>query len=107
MAAYNRRRTLLNKNFVYEGEEKWQENFCQRICGNCHWACYGATYAWFTAESEEFTNEFTAGTVEIEADEEVNTKGFDENNWNPGDEAEKEFTIINKGTKGIRLSRYL
>ncbi|HHU63733.1 MAG TPA: hypothetical protein GXZ32_05955 [Clostridiales bacterium] len=63
----------------------------------------GATYAWFTAESEEFTNEFTAGTVEIEADEEVNTKGFDENNWNPGDEAEKEFTIINKGTKGIRL----
>ncbi len=64
----------------------------------------GATYAWFTSETEPIENVFTAGTVLIEADEQVNhEEGLNMDNWNPGDEAEKEFTIVNKGTKGIKL----
>lgn len=67
-------------------------------------ATLGATYAWFTDESEAIENVFTAGTVEIGAEEtEFITDGFHALNWNPGDCAEKEYTITNVGTKSIRL----
>lgn len=61
----------------------------------------GGTMAWFTAKAE-LGNEFTAGTVMIEADEEAtDTEGWD--NVNPGDCFEKDINIENTGTKGIHL----
>jgi alternate signal-mediated exported protein len=64
-------------------------------------AISGATLAWFTAEADPIVNEFTAGTVNISAEETVEPIDFMKENWNPGDCAEKEYTIINTGTKGI------
>lgn len=61
----------------------------------------GATLAWFTAESSPVTNEFTAGTVIITADETVSPPEHIVDNWNPGDCTEKEYTVINSGTKSI------
>ncbi|HBN84431.1 MAG TPA: hypothetical protein DDZ89_11355 [Clostridiales bacterium] len=63
----------------------------------------GATMAWFTDATEPIENTFTAGTVEISANETKFPTPAMAENWNPGDEAEKEFTIINTGTKGIYL----
>jgi len=63
----------------------------------------GATMAWFTDQSDPIENVFTAGTVEIEADEEIIGEGINMDNWNPGDCVEKEFEITNKGTKRIVL----
>jgi len=63
----------------------------------------GATMAWFTDQSDPIENVFTAGTVEIEAEEEIIGEGVTMDNWNPGDCVEKEFTITNKGTKRIVL----
>lgn len=63
----------------------------------------GATMAWFTDQSDPIENVFTAGTVEIYAEEEIIADGVNMENWNPGDCVEKEFTIINKGTKRIVL----
>ena len=66
-------------------------------------AIAGGTLAWFTSQSGPIENVFTAGTVEIEADEDI-TSGVDTmSNWNPGDCAVKEFTITNSGTKKIVL----
>lgn len=63
----------------------------------------GATMAWFTDATGPIENTFTAGTVTISADETVSPSLDMVENWNPGDEAEKEFTIINTGTKSIYL----
>ena len=63
----------------------------------------GGTLAWFTASTDPVENVFTAGTVAIQADEEIITGEDKMENWNPGDCAEKEFTIVNTGTKGIAL----
>jgi predicted ribosomally synthesized peptide with SipW-like signal peptide len=59
----------------------------------------GATMAWFT-DSEELTNTFTAGTLEIDAED--YWKGSEGSHWdnvNPGDCDDKVFEIINKGSK--------
>lgn len=66
-------------------------------------ASLGATFAWFTDESEAIENVFTAGTVIISAEEEITAGGETMENWNPGDCATKEFTIKNEGSKGIKL----
>jgi len=66
-------------------------------------ASLGATMAWFTAEDAAPDNVFTAGTVLIEADETFISDESVLENMNPGDCVEKEFDIINKGTKGIYL----
>ncbi len=66
-------------------------------------ASLGATMAWFTAQDEAPENVFTAGTVMIEADETFISDQSVLDNMNPGDCVEKEFDIINKGTKGIYL----
>lgn len=63
----------------------------------------GATMSWFTDSTEPIVNEFTAGTVVIEANETIEPELFMQKNWNPGDCAEKEYTIVNSGTKGIYL----
>lgn len=63
----------------------------------------GATMAWFTDVADPIENTFTAGTVEIDADETIYPNPDMVANWNPGDEAEKEFTIVNTGTKRIYL----
>ena len=63
----------------------------------------GSTLAWFTASTDPIENVFTAGTVAIKADEEVITDEVNIENWNPGDCVEKQFTITNTGTKGIKL----
>jgi len=63
----------------------------------------GATLAWFTDKVEPIENTFTAGTVTISAEETLEPVLAMKENWNPGDEAKKEFTIINTGTKGIYL----
>ncbi len=55
----------------------------------------GGTMAWFS-DKEEATNEFTAGTVEIE----VKEHGFvDLGNINPGDDETKNVSIKSKGSK--------
>ena len=61
----------------------------------------GATYAWFTDSADPIVNEFTAGTVEISAEETLFPEQFMMENWNPGDCADKEYTIINTGTKSV------
>ncbi|MDZ4132419.1 MAG: TasA family protein [Dethiobacteria bacterium] len=67
-------------------------------------ASLGATFAWFTAQSDPIENVFVAGTVEIDAEEtQFVTDGFYALNWNPGDCAEKEYEITNVGTKKIKL----
>ncbi|WP_130806324.1 BsaA family SipW-dependent biofilm matrix protein [Senegalia massiliensis] len=56
----------------------------------------GGTMAWFTSTPEAIDNTFKAGTVDIE----VNENGFENiTNWNPGDETNKDVTVISKGTK--------
>ncbi len=67
-------------------------------------ASLGATFAWFTDQSDPIENVFVAGTVEIDAEETAFvTDGFYALNWNPGDCAEKEYEITNIGTKRIKL----
>lgn len=61
----------------------------------------GTTLAWFTATAPVIENDFTAGTVEIEADGEVGSGQVVEGNWNPGDETKLTWEIINKGSKSI------
>lgn len=61
----------------------------------------GSTMAWFTAKAE-VENEFTAGTVMIEAGSNV-SGDVDINNWNPGDCTELKLDIQNIGSKKIRL----
>ena len=63
----------------------------------------GATMSWFTDATTPIVNEFTAGTVAISADETIKPVLFMQQNWNPGDVAEKEYTITNTGTKSIYL----
>ncbi len=64
----------------------------------------GATVAWFTAEVE-IPNDFTAGTLYFDVDEDITSyEGiYDETNVNPGDEFKKEFDIHNDGTKHMLL----
>ena len=63
----------------------------------------GATMASFTAKAE-VENTFTAGTVMIEAGEEVVYGESSMANVNPGDAFKKCIPIENTGTKNIRLS---
>lgn len=64
---------------------------------------YGATSAWFT-DATEVENTFTAGTVDISADDPVATiTGGHIDNVNPGDEFNLEWKFINEGTKAIAL----
>jgi len=64
----------------------------------------GATLAWFTDQSDPIENIFTAGTVNIEADETVSTDdALKMENWNPGDCVDKVFTITNDGSKRVVL----
>jgi len=61
----------------------------------------GATMAWFTDEAET-TNQFTAGTLEIDAEDEwENYVGEDWTNANPGDCEPKDFTVSNEGSKNM------
>jgi predicted ribosomally synthesized peptide with SipW-like signal peptide len=55
----------------------------------------GGTMAWFTAETEEVANDFTAGTVEIELVDNF----ANEVDVNPGDCFERKVTVTNTGTK--------
>lgn len=55
----------------------------------------GGTFAWFTAKTEAVTNEFTAGTVEIELIDKFDGAP----NVNPGDCYRKEIYVKNTGTK--------
>lgn len=66
-------------------------------------AIAGGTLAWFTAEAQLDPNEFTAGTVKIEADEEFNVEGGAVENWNPGDCTDKEVWVEITGTKRTYL----
>ncbi len=66
-------------------------------------ASLGATMAWFTAEAEVPANVFTAGTVEISADETYVSNIEKMNNVNPGDCFVKCFEIENTGSKQIEL----
>jgi len=66
----------------------------------------GATSAWFTAETDVPTAEFTAGTVEISADGEVGyavAEGKSFQNVNPGDCGKVTWKIYNIGTKAVEL----
>ena len=58
----------------------------------------GSTLAWFTATTDPIENVFTAGTVAIEANEEVITDEVNIENWNPGDCVET-FAITTPGRK--------
>jgi predicted ribosomally synthesized peptide with SipW-like signal peptide len=55
----------------------------------------GGTFAWFTATTEEVTNSFTAGTLDIELIDEFEGAL----NVNPGDCYEKIVYVNNLGTK--------
>lgn len=62
-------------------------------------AIVGGTLAWFTSQATIEPNVFTAGTLEIDANE---TWAYGEDgltNWNPGDCTEKEITVEVTGTK--------
>jgi len=66
----------------------------------------GATMAWFTDSAEVPTAQFTAGTVEVNVDEEPDfqtMEGRSINNVNPGDCARVTWKIINEGTKKAEL----
>jgi len=62
----------------------------------------GGTMAWFTAKDDAPVNEFTAGTVMIQAGEEF-VWGEDMDNVNPGDCFAKCIQVYNTGTKDIEL----
>jgi predicted ribosomally synthesized peptide with SipW-like signal peptide len=67
-------------------------------------AISGGTLAWFTGMAEVGNNTFTAGTVEISA--ENSEAGGDPivlTNWNPGDSDDYKFTFTNSGTKAIYI----
>ncbi len=66
-------------------------------------ASLGATMAWFTDEAVAPENVFTAGTVEISADETFVLNAEKMGNVNPGDCFVKCFEIENEGTKAIEL----
>ncbi len=66
-------------------------------------AITGGTWAWFTANAEIGPNVFTAGTVEIEADETFDTEDVRVGNWNPGDCIDKEVWVNVTGSKGVYL----
>ena len=57
----------------------------------------GGTMAWFTAEADPVENNFTAGTVVLELNENNNYAPIE--NWNPGDTTEKPTNFVYKGTK--------
>ena len=59
----------------------------------------GGTLAWFTAQANIEPNLFTAGILEIDADEEWSYGSEGLTNWNPGDCTEKEITVEVTGTK--------
>ncbi len=61
-----------------------------------------ATMAWFS-NSAFINNRFSAGTVTITAEETVVPPPHIMSNWNPGDCTEKEFTVINTGSKSVYL----
>jgi predicted ribosomally synthesized peptide with SipW-like signal peptide len=61
-------------------------------------ASLGATFAWFTDQSEEIENVFTAGTVSLNAGEEW-AYGTGLENWNPGDCTDKEIYLEYTGSK--------
>lgn len=60
----------------------------------------GATYAWFTDNSNTLTNYFTAGTVIIDATETFNTDSSLAV-VAPAECFDKKFIIENTGTKAI------
>ena len=62
-------------------------------------ASLGATYAWFTAQSEPVENVFTAGTVIIDVNEQWQYGDEGLENWNPGDCTPKEIKLIYSGSK--------
>ena len=66
-------------------------------------ASLGATMAWFTAEAEVPANVFTAGTVEISAEETFVSNVEKMGNVNPGDCFVKCFEIENTGSKMIEV----
>jgi len=63
----------------------------------------GGTLAWFTDKTEPIANTFVAGTVKISAKETVHPPAEIFENWNPGDETYKEYTITNDGTKSVYI----
>ncbi len=61
----------------------------------------GATMAWFT-DSETVENQFTAGTLIINAED--GWRELEGDNWenaNPGDCKPKDFTVTNEGSKNM------
>jgi predicted ribosomally synthesized peptide with SipW-like signal peptide len=73
------------------------------IIGMAFAAIAGGTLAWFTAEAKIGPNVFTAGTVEIEADETFDLEDTRIDNWNPGDCIEKKVWVKITGTKRAYL----
>ncbi len=59
----------------------------------------GGTLAWFTSEAEIAPNTFTAGILEIDAEEDWDFGEEGLTNWNPGDCTDKKVTIKVTGTK--------
>lgn len=62
-------------------------------------AIAGGTLAWFTAQANIGPNVFTAGTLEIGAQESWAYEDGGLTNWNPGDCTDKEITVEVTGTK--------
>ncbi|MGX8700169.1 TasA family protein [Caproiciproducens sp.] len=64
----------------------------------------GSTMAWFTDSKEVKGATFQAGTVRLsDASGELTLEGFAQQNINPGDEFNGSLTIINEGTKPVKL----
>ncbi len=66
-------------------------------------ASLGATMAWFTDEAVAPENVFTAGTVQISADETFVLNAEKMGNVNPGDCFVKCFEIENEGSKAVEI----
>lgn len=73
------------------------------IIGMALAAIAGGTLAWFTDQASTGDNIFTAGTLEIEADESWEYEDTGVENWNPGDCTDKEVTVRITGTKRAYL----
>jgi len=63
----------------------------------------GATMAWFASSTDPINNEFTAGTVAIEAGWQSGFAKLVDENWNPGDCSDLGVCVVNEGTKAVKL----
>lgn len=63
----------------------------------------GATTAWFTDENVASDAEFSAGTVEIAADEVEFLAPSTHENWAPGDTTQVSWAIVNTSSLDIKV----